>query len=467
MSSQADIIYGYGKQALLAATATAGIGQVRLSDQLSFSKTRREMHETFLEFLTTVFAVERARVLLACDHDWIEVYSSTGVDGIVERSFERNEDANHISRLLQEHATRQLDPSDDESLTSTAAANCSGSYWSAPLSVDGEHVGVVVLDKTNGRSLDRFEEESLLEFTTELGTAISRFEVARQNPQLRAKSRNYAQQLEALTEVGYRLGKSTSEADVFKIVAAAAEEIIKADRISFVVPNLDEGTCFVTAIHGDDAIPSKQEFPLAGSAIEHVISSDRPCYFTDFGTGLYSEYPKLASHGLTSAICTPLRNRGRIIAVLNAAKVGIWQRQEAQNLFVALGQFLESALLRIRANQSVELTLKQLDHDANHDELTGLPNRSLFAKTLEREVHLGKQDASSFAVLFMDLDDFKRVNDTLSHSAGDELLKQAADRMKNLCVRMILSRDSAVTSSLSCCEMFATSRGPKSFPNGY
>ena len=69
------------------------------------------------------------------------------------------------------------------------------------------------------------------------------------------------------------------------------------------------------------------------------------------------------------------------------------------------------------------------------DALTGLPNRVLFCEELDRalaRVHRGER----IAVLYLDLDHFKRVNDTLGHLAGDELLHQAADRIRN-CVRDI------------------------------
>jgi diguanylate cyclase (GGDEF)-like protein len=67
----------------------------------------------------------------------------------------------------------------------------------------------------------------------------------------------------------------------------------------------------------------------------------------------------------------------------------------------------------------------QLDHRANHDELTGLPNRTLFTTRLGETLAAGPA-----TVLFVDLDEFKVVNDSLGHSAGDELLITVADRLR-------------------------------------
>ncbi|ARJ65612.1 histidine kinase [Magnetospirillum sp. ME-1] len=71
---------------------------------------------------------------------------------------------------------------------------------------------------------------------------------------------------------------------------------------------------------------------------------------------------------------------------------------------------------------------------ANYDALTGLPNRSLFLDRLNQIVRQSKREQKRFALMFLDLDGFKAVNDTLGHAAGDVLLQQTASRM-SVCVR--------------------------------
>ena len=73
---------------------------------------------------------------------------------------------------------------------------------------------------------------------------------------------------------------------------------------------------------------------------------------------------------------------------------------------------------------------ERLHHQAFHDWLTGLPNRALFRERLERAVEQHVGGDGRLAVLFFDLDDFKEVNDTLGHAAGDELLKVTAQRLR-------------------------------------
>ena len=77
----------------------------------------------------------------------------------------------------------------------------------------------------------------------------------------------------------------------------------------------------------------------------------------------------------------------------------------------------------------LEAVNAQLQHQANHDALTGLPNRVLFIDRLGREIAHGARDGRRFAVLLLDLDRFKLINDTMGHAAGDQLLTQAARRL--------------------------------------
>jgi diguanylate cyclase (GGDEF)-like protein len=74
----------------------------------------------------------------------------------------------------------------------------------------------------------------------------------------------------------------------------------------------------------------------------------------------------------------------------------------------------------------------QLAHQALHDSLTGLPNRALFLDRLGVALDRSRRTSASVAVLFLDVDDFKQVNDTLGHSAGDRLLAGLAERLRKM-----------------------------------
>lgn len=97
-------------------------------------------------------------------------------------------------------------------------------------------------------------------------------------------------------------------------------------------------------------------------------------------------------------------------------------------------QLLEStSRLAAVAIEHRELT-EQLSHQAQHDALTGLPNRLLFQDRLGQAIALAKRHRQQVAVLYMDMDRFKQINDTLGHSSGDALLRLAAIRLDE-CLR--------------------------------
>jgi diguanylate cyclase (GGDEF)-like protein len=68
---------------------------------------------------------------------------------------------------------------------------------------------------------------------------------------------------------------------------------------------------------------------------------------------------------------------------------------------------------------------------ARYDNLTGLANRSVFAEALQHEIARARRDGTGFAVLYLDLDHFKDINDTLGHPIGDQLLQSVADRLRS------------------------------------
>ncbi len=82
------------------------------------------------------------------------------------------------------------------------------------------------------------------------------------------------------------------------------------------------------------------------------------------------------------------------------------------------------------AEDELHLQRRNLQHQAYHDTLTGLPNRSLFSDRLEQAVEKAKRNDTLFALFFIDLDRFKQINDSLGHAIGDELLKVVTERLK-------------------------------------
>jgi len=124
-----------------------------------------------------------------------------------------------------------------------------------------------------------------------------------------------------------------------------------------------------------------------------------------------------------------------VLGGINDEELALYAVQSGAQDYLVKGQ-LDRNLLSRSLLYAIERkrTEDRLSHLAQYDLVTGLPNRALFRDRLTRALAHAHRKKQVAALLFLDLDHFKSINDSLGHDAGDQLLKQVADRLKS-CLR--------------------------------
>jgi diguanylate cyclase (GGDEF)-like protein/PAS domain S-box-containing protein len=218
------------------------------------------------------------------------------------------------------------------------------------------------------------------------------------------------------------LGKSIEERERAEAAVRSSEERFRAlvqdsndvicvldavGRITYASPS-------ITRIAGDDTTQ------LIGTDLHELVHPDDRVQFDEV-------YQRALGDGADELLCeVRLRDAG-----------GGWRWHELTFRNLMANAAVAGVVGTLRDVAERREAREQLEYDANHDALTGLANRGAFLRALEHLVRHGGPDGGTPAVLFIDLDLFKEINDTLGHEAGDGFLVAVADMLR----RSVLGSD--------------------------
>lgn len=268
-----------------------------------------------------------------------------------------------------------------------------------------------------------------------LGPDLTPFFAARDSQELPpAAFETVRQQMLPLIE---RLGAPQEQAAIaaFKIGNRPAPSIITDIAIIDGQPALVGATVLLSDTHELNIAPGNDPIFIAFTNLDAA-----------FARALSSQYLLNGARFDTDASLAPGETA---IALNNAAgEPTVWikwipdspgERVLSNTLPALVGAVLVSTAIIVLLLRNLRRVGKQLhseridaQHRALHDPLTGLGNRTLFRDRLDQAFQALPRTASSFALLALDLDRFKQINDTLGHEAGDELLRQVAGRITNI-----------------------------------
>jgi diguanylate cyclase (GGDEF)-like protein/PAS domain S-box-containing protein len=161
-----------------------------------------------------------------------------------------------------------------------------------------------------------------------------------------------------------------------------------------------------------------------GGLVRRAFAESKPVWIADITKhGALQRRALVANAGLHGAFAFPLVASGQVLGVLEFFHRDV-REPDAMLIHIAeaLGSQIGQFIVRMRAEEAVKFV-------AMHDALTHLPNRVMFNGRLEQAISHAQRHAKRLAVMFIDLDRFKIINDTLGHETGDLLLREVALRI--------------------------------------
>jgi diguanylate cyclase (GGDEF)-like protein/PAS domain S-box-containing protein len=168
---------------------------------------------------------------------------------------------------------------------------------------------------------------------------------------------------------------------------------------------------------------------LPGGLFMRVWRSGEPVWIDELGQNAgFQRAPLAQKAGLRGAFAFPVRSRSDTLGVMEFFSRASRPPDAALlRTAVAIGNQIGLFMTRRRAEDRIH-------HLAHFDDLTGLTNRSMFGQRLEHAIAQARRNGWTLAIIFLDLDHFKNINDTLGHGAGDSVLREVASRLRG-CLR--------------------------------
>jgi diguanylate cyclase (GGDEF)-like protein len=256
------------------------------------------------------------------------------------------------------------------------------------------------------------------------------------------KAREQQNNLRLLHEVTSLLYDSDDAPTALTDFLTAVRGAFRAGSAELVLFGEDDAPVTLSRSREGDKPVALQRLERTEDADELVAWATRTGeHTTRTGNGRDSALDRYAGrHALKDAMVSVLVTEGRVQGLLlvtdRLGDVGTFAGSDLA-LLETFGRHVATSLDRGRLETDLRRVIElqeELRHAAMHDPLTELPNRTLFLDRTEHDLHLAGRNGQWPAVLYIDLDGFKPVNDTYGHQAGDLLLKVFAQRLHG-CVR--------------------------------
>ncbi|HLM86605.1 MAG TPA: diguanylate cyclase [Solirubrobacteraceae bacterium] len=241
-------------------------------------------------------------------------------------------------------------------------------------------------------------------------------------------------QVSSLLALSHALAKAGTSVEVAERLAAAAPDVIDCDRMA--VWLWDESTrqlqftaSWARNNDKDGVLDQMTISPEETHNLQRMLVDPEPHFF-EAGTDDLFIAGLLRLLDVVALSVVPIVARGVFLGILNASVTDRPERLQPNSDLIE--RLTGVAALAAPAIQNGQL-FDQLRHKASHDGLTGLLNRVGFRHRIDGALDRVAGGDGHVGLLFVDLNEFKQVNDMYGHDAGDELIRQAATRLSSIC----------------------------------
>jgi diguanylate cyclase (GGDEF)-like protein len=236
------------------------------------------------------------------------------------------------------------------------------------------------------------------------------------------------EQTTSLNEMGSLLACSGTVKEASDVVASSVQKLLPTARCGALYLFRSSRDLVESAVRWGKRDVSAPTFPPEAC---WALRRGQPHWSEPSGSGVPCQH--LTSNSTTECLCIPMVAQGNTVGVLHLEFLSAELRRDSDT-----ETFRDSRQrLAVSAASQIALSLASLQlretlrEQSIRDPLTGLFNRRFLEESLERELQLAARKKQSVAVLFLDLDHFKKFNDTFGHDAGDIVLQSLADMFRN------------------------------------
>ena len=324
-----------------------------------------------------------------------------------------------------------------QAVAGTYGAQSGAAY---PLLVRGEPVGVMIYMSRDKDTFTPEFSELLQRLADNVSFALESFDRADDKARTEIQKERLTRMLAALSSTNEAIIRATSRAELFELVCEAAAKGGKFTSTSIMLMKPDDDFLDVVAAAGPTAasalqvrVSASEARPEGHGLSGRAIRSRQACIVNDYlaDSSVKAFHDRARSDGANSGGAFPLFVQGRVVGIM------VFISLEKETFTPEFAELLQRLVDNVsfalenfdRADEKTRAD-ERIEYLASHDSLTDLPNREMFNGMLRRAIDAAARYQRQFALLFIDLDRFKVINDSLGHDAGDMLLVEIGGRLR-------------------------------------